>query len=196
MKKTLITILATVLVCCCAVGGTLAWLMDKTETITNTFTVGNVDIELTETGVTTAADGSMSKEFKMVPGNTIEKDPKITVKANSEASWLFVKVEKSSTLDTYITWVIADGWTELESGVYYREAAATADADDEPISILKGDSVTVKNNVTKAQMDALNAAGATQPTLSFTAYAVQKDANVNSAAAAWSVATTGNLPTT
>jgi predicted ribosomally synthesized peptide with SipW-like signal peptide len=200
MKKTLITILATVLVCCCVVGGTLAWLMDSTETITNTFTVGNVDIELKETdangNVLNASAADQKASFKMLPGNTIAKNPTITVKANSEASWLFVKVEKSSTLDTYITWVIADGWTELESGVYYREAAATADADDEPISILKGDSVTVKNNVTKAQMDALNAADATQPTLSFTAYAVQKDANVNSAAAAWSVATTGNLPTT
>ena len=34
MKKTLITILATVLICCCVAGGTLAWLMDKTETNT------------------------------------------------------------------------------------------------------------------------------------------------------------------
>ena len=178
MKKTLITILATVLVCCCVAGGTLAWLMDSTKTVTNTFTVGNVDIELKETdaggNILNATETAQNASFKMVPGNTIKKDPKITVKANSEASWLFVKVEESSTLDTYITWVIADGWTELESGVYYRDAAATTNADAEPISILKGDSVTVNNGVTKAQMDALNEAGATQPTLSFTAYAVQK----------------------
>ena len=192
MKKTLITILATVLVCCCAVGGTLAWLMDSTQSITNTFTVGNVDIELTETdaegNVLNASATAQNASFKMVPGSTIAKDPKITVKANSEAAWLFVKVEESSTLDTYITWAIADGWTALadEDGVYYREAAATGNADATPISILKDNSVTVNSGVTKAQMDALNAGGTTQPTLKFTAYAVQKE-NLT-VTAAWAAA--------
>lgn len=173
MKKKVLSIVAVVLVLCCAIGGTLAWLTDKTDPVVNTFTVGDINIELTET----------TTNYKMVPGNTISKDPKVTVKANSEACWLFVKVEKSANFDSFMTYDMADGWTELPSvtGVYYREVAATTAATD--FSVLKGDSVSVKDTVTKADLNALTQN--TFPTLTFTAYAVQKD-NVADAATAWS----------
>lgn len=173
MKKKVLSIVAVVLVLCCAIGGTLAWLTDKTASVKNTFTVGDINIELTET----------TTNYKMVPGNTIFKDPKVTVKANSEACWLFVKVEKSANFDSFMTYDMADGWTELPSvtGVYYREVAATTAATD--FSVLKGDSVSVKDTVTKADLNALTQN--TFPTLTFTAYAVQKD-NVADAATAWS----------
>lgn len=173
MKKKVLSIVAVVLVLCCAIGGTLAWLTDKTASVKNTFTVGDINIELTET----------TTNYKMVPGNTISKDPKVTVKANSEACWLFVKVEKSANFDSFMTYDMADGWTELPSvtGVYYREVAATTAATD--FSVLKGDSVSVKDTVTKAYLNALTQN--TFPTLTFTAYAVQKD-NVADAATAWS----------
>lgn len=35
-----IAVLALTLLIGCSLGGTIAWLMDKTETVTNTFTVG------------------------------------------------------------------------------------------------------------------------------------------------------------
>ena len=173
MKKKVLSIVAVVLVLCCAIGGTLAWLTDKTASVKNTFTVGDINIELTET----------TTNYKMVPGNTISKDPKVTVKANSEACWLFVKVEKSANFDSFMTYDMADGWTELPSvtGVYYREVAATTAATD--FSVLKGDSVSVKDTATKADLNALTQN--TFPTLTFTAYAVQKD-NVADAATAWS----------
>lgn len=174
MKKKVLSIVAVVLVLCCAIGGTLAWLTDKTDPVVNTFTVGDINIELTE---------SENLNLKMVPGNTITKDPKVTVQANSEACWLFVKVEKSANFDSFMTYDMADGWTELPSvtGVYYREVAATTAATD--FSVLKGDSVSVKDTVTKADLNALTQN--TFPTLTFTAYAVQKD-NVADAATAWS----------
>lgn len=173
MKKKVLSIVAVVLVLCCAIGGTLAWLTDKTASVKNTFMVGDINIELTET----------TTNYKMVPGNTISKDPKVTVKANSEACWLFVKVEKSANFDSFMTYDMADGWTELPSvtGVYYREVAATTAATD--FSVLKGDSVSVKDTVTKADLNTLTQN--TFPTLTFTAYAVQKD-NVADAATAWS----------
>ena len=162
MKKKVLSIVAVVLVLCCAIGGTLAWLTDKTASVKNTFTVGDINIELTET----------TTNYKMVPGNTISKDPKVTVKANSEACWLFVKVEKSANFDSFMTYDMADGWTELPSvtGVYYREVAATTAATD--FSVLKGDSVSVKDTVTKADLNALTQN--TFPTLTFTAYAWSK----------------------
>lgn len=172
MKKKVLSIVAVVLVLCCAIGGTLAWLTDKTDPVKNTFAVGDINIELTET----------TTNYKMVPGNTISKDPKVTVKANSEACWLFVKVEKSSNFDNFMTYEMADGWTALPgvAGVYYREVAATTTATE--LSVLKDNSVLVKDSVTKTMLNGLGET--TFPTLTFTAYAVQKD-NVADAATAW-----------
>ena len=174
MKKKVLSIVAVVLVLCCAIGGTLAWLTAKSDVVTNTFTPSNIKIELKE---------NTGAQYKMVPGQTIKKDPAAKVFAGSEECWLFVKVEKSANFDSFMTYDMADGWTELPSvtGVYYREVAATTAATD--FSVLKGDSVSVKDTVTKAYLNALTQN--TFPTLTFTAYAVQKD-NVADAATAWS----------
>jgi predicted ribosomally synthesized peptide with SipW-like signal peptide len=181
MKKTLITILATVLVCCCVAGGTLAWLMDKTDPVVNTFTVGNVDITLTETVDT---DNDNAASFKMVPGSKIDKDPKVTVSAGSERCWVFVKIEESDNLDDFITYEVANGWQPLDGvdGVYYCEYNDPNAAIAEYL-VLKNDQVTVKNTVTKKMMDDL----VNMPTLTVTAYAVQKEAAA-SASAAWALA--------
>ena len=153
------------------VGGTLAWLTDRTAEVKNTFTVGDINIGLTET----------TTDYKMVPGNTIAKDPTVTVKANSEACWLFVQVTESENLDTFITYAIAEGWTALPGvdGVYYREVPASNV--DQTFSVLKGDAVTVKDTVTK---EMLTAKDFTNPTLTFKAYAIQKD-HFTTADAAW-----------
>jgi predicted ribosomally synthesized peptide with SipW-like signal peptide len=168
-KKTLALVLALTLLVAGVVGGTLAWLTDQTAEVKNTFTVGDINIGLTET----------TTDYKMVPGNTIAKDPTVTVKANSEACWLFVKVTESENLDTFITYAIAEGWTELQDGVYYREVSAS-DA-DQTFSVLKGDAVTVKSDVTRTMLET---AKTDAPTLTFKAYAIQKD-HFATADAAW-----------
>ena len=182
MKKTLIAVVLTLVLCLCAFGTTLAFLIDKTEPVVNTFTVGNVDITLTETD---AVDGA--KSFKMVPGNKITKDPEVTVVGGSEDCYLFVKVEKSDNFDTFITSDMDDAWTVLDAtnhpGVYYRTVAASNA--DQTFSVLKGDAVTVNDSVTKTMMSALTEA--TRPTITFTAYAVQQ-AHVADAAEAWTLA--------
>ena len=158
-----------------AAGATLACLTATTSSVTNTFTYGDINIELKET---------TGPSYKMVPGNTIAKDPKVTVKANSEACWLFVKVEKSDNFDKFMTYGIADGWTKLDGvdGVYYRVVASPTD--DTVFDVLKDNSVTVKTTVTKEQFNGLTST--TMPTLTFTAYACQKD-NVSTAADAWNL---------
>ena len=170
-KKTLALVLALTLLVAGVVGSTLAWLTDQTAEVKNTFTVGDINIGLTET----------TTDYKMVPGNTIAKDPTVTVKANSEACWLFVKVTESTDLKDFITYAIAEGWTALPGvdGAYYREVPASAA--DQPFSVLKGDAVTVNSDVTKEMLTAKDFAN---PTLTFKAYAVQKD-NVASASDAW-----------
>lgn len=175
-KKSLALLLAIALVVVGAVAGTVAWLTDKTPSVTNTFTTSDINIELKET----------KNNFQMIPGWNIEKDPKVTVKAGSEACYLFVKLEKSADFDTFMTYEMAEGWTALpgNAGVFYREvAAATADTTFE---VLKDNQVTVKGTVTKEQMNALTAD--TYPTLTVTAYASQQFKNNTqefTAAEAW-----------
>lgn len=187
MKKVIISVAAIALIVCCAVGGTLAWLTAQTAPVVNTFTYGDINITLDETTGT---------EYKMVPGNKLAKDPKVTVKANSEACWLFIKIEKNTVYGTYLAdYAVADGWTALTDvdGVYYREVSASTA--DQEFYVLKGEGtgdlkngfVTVKESVTKEQMEALKVDNAAKPTLTFTAYAVQKD-NFATAAAAWAIA--------
>jgi hypothetical protein len=137
----------------------------------NTFSPSNIGLDLTET----------TTEYKMIPGEEIDKDPKVTVKTDV-ACYVFVKVEKSANFDTYMKYEMADGWIALNgvSGVYYREVAAGTYATAKEFPVIKGNTVTVLDTVTKDQMNLLYKADGTvktdaQPTLTFTAYAFQKD---------------------
>lgn len=177
-KKLVLTVLSVAMVAALAVGGTLAYLTAKTDAVTNTFTIGNIDLGLTETPNTdTDGDGTPDAwQAKMIPGTVYSKDPTVTVTKGSEACWLFVKVEKSADFDTYVNYTIGNGWTALPGvdGVYYREVSADAE-NDQNFNVLAGDNdhpngvVTVKPEVTALPdgMDELS--------LTFTAYAVQKD---------------------
>lgn len=183
-KKILALTLVFALALALGIGGTVAWLTAQTTPVVNTFTVGDINITLTE---------SENLNLKMVPGNEIAKDPKVTVVAGSEACWLFVKIVKSANYGTYLEdYSLATGWTELTGvdGVYYREVSAGDAASGVEYYVLSAGTklgadnghVKVKEAVTKAQMEAIKTSG--QPTLTFTAYAVQKD-NITSAADAW-----------
>ena len=166
-KKIAISIVAVALVLCCAIGGTLAWLTAESAQVTNTFTVGDINIELKED-----SGASANYQFKMVPGNTITKDPKVTVKANSEACYLFVKVTKSGNFDQFLTYAMADGWTQYkDTDVWYRDPNVAASAADQTFEVLKNNAVTVNGTVTKEMMTSSDFA---TPTLTFKAAAVQE----------------------
>ncbi len=178
-KKSLALLLAVVLVVGVAAGTTLAWLIDSTGSVVNTFTTSDVDIDLTETE---------NLDLQMVPGKTITKDPKVTVTANSEKCYVFVKIEKSANYDTYLNdYTLADGWmtdASLPANVVYR--VVDKNTANQDFYILKDNQVTVKTTVTKADMQAANA---NKPTLTFTAYAVQHDhLNPATVANAWALA--------
>ena len=165
-KKALAMLLSLVLVIGCVAGGTLAWLTATSNEVNNVFTTSDIGVTLEE---------SKNLDLKMVPGWTITKDPKATVTAGSEDCYLFVKVEKSANFDDFMTYAIAEGWTELSDGVYYMIFdSQNADNENEmgaAYSVLKDDQVKVLDEVTKEDMNALT--DATKPNLSFTAYAVQ-----------------------
>lgn len=186
-KKSFVMALALVLVFAVAVGGVVAWLTAKTDSVVNTFTVGDINIKLDETTGNT---------YNVIPGDTQAKDPKVTVEAGSEACWLFVKIDETNNTMTVgqetqkivnynVTgWIQGDG-TNIPSNVYYRSVNANDAEAGVSYYVLDGNAansngiVTINDNVVKGQITAAN-----QPTLTFTAYAVQQD-NIASAAAAW-----------
>ena len=167
-----------------SVAGTFAWLAMKTTPITNTFTAGNINIELKET---TGAN------YKMVPGQLIKKDPTVTVKANSEACWLFVEIKKTANLATFLTYTIDDSkWTWIEgtenTDVYYCKVdASTGDQNFRVMQVIdeQGNTMKVLENVGKAIYDGVGENN--KPTLTITAYAIQQ-VGFDTAAAAWNQA--------
>ena len=189
-----VLMLALVLVLGCAVGGTVAWLVAKTDPVVNTFTYGDINITLTET---------TGDDYKIIPGVDIGKDPKVTVKAGSEACWLFVKAEETNWPDftdangtaRKVSYSVAagdNGWKALENvpGVYYREVSAEDAKAGIEYYVLAGSAehpngvVTVSRELTKTEVNSL---AGTQPKLTFTAYAVQRE-GIDDAAAAWAAA--------
>lgn len=181
----LVLVLALALIVGVAGGATFAWLTATSDTVTNTFTYGDINIEL--------AEGTGSN-YKIIPGVDIEKDPKVTVKAGSEACWLFVKVEEENwptltyvdgeTTVRKVNYDIAGGWTKgdgtnIPANVYYREVAAKDAAQEFPV--LKDNKITVSDTLTKIE---INEKLTGTPKLSITAYAIQKD-GMDTAAQAW-----------
>lgn len=214
-NKKVLTLFACLGILGCSIGGSMAWLTTETKEVVNTFTVGDINIQISETDMEEVKDGSdnitgYAKDYTFVPGQTLLKDPKVTVKAGSEASYLFLRVQEDNnsitvdaeTADPIIVWdVIEDGTNEWipvtgHDGYWYREVedlstpgavdasfwVLTPGADDGDASTLEQNGhVTISEDVTKAMVSGINAAA---PTLTFTAAAVQKD-NVADVAAAF-----------
>lgn len=95
--KALLMSLCAVLLVAASVLGTMAYLTAHDE-VKNTFTVGNVSINLDEAKVTT--DGKVvegakrvhSNEYKLLPNHTYVKDPTVTVLKPSVDSYVRMKV--------------------------------------------------------------------------------------------------------
>lgn len=194
--KAFAVILAAVLILGGAIGGTMAWLIDDTDAVANVFTDSDINITLVEEAQEELKTNSDA--FKMIPGHTIKKDPKVTVKAGSEDCYLFVKIDKSTNYDDYLAPYAVDttsesGWEKLTNsagesieGVYYR-IVKTTDKTREFSILASGsyiskedgeftwtdDHVLVKPEVTKADMKEIQDNPKNSPTLTFTAYAVQ-----------------------
>lgn len=87
-KKTiLVAAIAVMLVAALVVGGTLAYFTDKSDAKENTFTVGNVAIDLDE------PNWEENERHTLLPGVSYAKDPTITVKEGSQDAYVFLKLD-------------------------------------------------------------------------------------------------------
>lgn len=171
MKKKLVAMCMVVCLSAIAiVGGTLAYFTDDEEA-TNTFTVGNVDITLTEPNW--AGSGSQDAP-EVYPGEPLAKDPTVT---NDGANPCFVRI-KVEGLDClgnagmityrtdYVTGKLGDNWVKGTDNYFYYnkvlEVGATTDALFDqiviPTGLENGDAETKFNVVVTAE--AVQAQGA------------------------------------
>ena len=126
MKKKILTLgLVAALSATAAIGGTLAYFTDTTDA-KNTFTVGNVKIEIEE-------EHWVAKDAEDVfPGQTLAKDPKVKNTGNNSC---FIRA-KISNLDQFGTDkqitvdAIGTGWEYNAADDYYYWTAVV-DKDDE-----------------------------------------------------------------
>ena len=170
-KRTIIVVALLVAVLLVGVGMTAAILMASTQPVINTFTIGQVQITLTET---------TGPSYQLIPGTQVDKDPTLTVLAGSDACWLFFRVEEAYDLSSYVTYTLTPDWIPLEGveGVYYRQVPDTAI--DLPFPLLDGNKVQILDTVTEEALAEIQNA----TYLKFTGYAVQ-NAEVATAQDAW-----------
>lgn len=174
--KAFAALLAVTLLVGSAIGGTLAWLTSKSDSLVNTFTIGNVAITLEET---------TGNDYKVTPGVPVAKDPKVTVTAGSEACWVFVEIQESENWPDGLTYEPAAGWTPLtsEAGVYYRDVASDS-SQNQDFYVLAGEGNGELQNGMITVSEDINTLGETEPSLTFTAYAIQKE-GIETAEDAW-----------
>lgn len=194
-KKALILVLCAALLVGASVMGTLAFLQMQTQTVTNTFTVGNVTITMDEakvdaygaplTGRNDVTNEALKHTYKLIPGREYVKDPVVYVTANSEACWLFVKVENGiaayeADTNKIADQLVANGWKELTTapGVYYISVDAATAKVGEDYKVFE--SFTIKAELTNAELAAIP--GDTE--INVTAYAIQAD-GLTTADQAW-----------
>lgn len=188
--KALALAVCAVLLVVATVCVTMAFLT-STDSVTNTFTVGNVTITLDEADVKT--DGTYesnatvrvkANEYKLIPGHTYIKDPTVHVAQGSEDCWLFVQVEngladaEDADQATIAEQMAAKGWTLVtgETDVYAYSQKQSAGAN---VGVF--DSFTISGT---ADVSAFGNA-----TINVTAYAIQAD-GFDTAEAAWTAAGT------
>ena len=195
--KALLVVACALLLVAASVFGTMAYLTSK-DTVTNTFTIGKVEITLDEAKVdlngtaVTPAERVKNNSYKLMPGHSYTKDPTVHVDAASEDSWIFVKVENGIAAFEAATsseeggykkiadQIVAKGWTALDgvAGVYYK----SYDKSTTGANLVVFENFKMAGNANEVNGWGNISADTTKVTV--TAYAVQKDGFEN-ANAAW-----------
>lgn len=193
-SKGMLLTLALVVAIAGTAGGTAA-LLHGARQVTNTFTYGDIVIALEETDTELDQDEDPNTNlYEMEPGKTIQKDPVVTVNADSMDCWLYIQIDESVNFADFMTYAVADGWlpVEGETNIFFR--AVDSSAEDQLFPVLLNDQVNVKDTVTLNMLASLT--DADYPTLTFTAYAVQRDSSVTETAdpvSAWTLLQTDCL---
>ena len=114
-KKRIVSLSLIVALIAIIAGGTYAYFTDTTKTEENIFTVGNVNINLTEPNWN-------QENNHILPSVNLPKDPTITVEKGSDPAYVFMDME----LNKYASFLklvgLNEGWDENDVWTNWREA--------------------------------------------------------------------------
>ncbi len=176
-KKTLALFTAIIMLFGTAIGGTIAWLNAKSSPVINTFTIGDVSIDLYEKD---GDDKIYKNEYQLVPGQKYTKNPTVEVLSSTNVDcYLFVEFIEGEKNDIYLNYEsnlnVNEGWTQgdgtiIPKNVWYRTVKSTDDT--KSWKLIKNDEISINGDtVTESSMnDAV-----TNTKLEYKAYAVQFD---------------------
>lgn len=204
--KALLVVACALLLVAASVFGTMAYLT-STDEVKNTFTVGKVEITLGEAKVdqngtaVTPAERVKTNNYKLLPGHTYTKDPTVTVKKDSEPSYVKMTVtfSKANELDAIFApnganltkifngydaanWIAKGNTKDATANTrtyefWYKEAVGAPTADVALDALF--DSITVPGEIIKEQLATIEGM-----TITVNAYAIQADGFAN-ADVAW-----------
>lgn len=202
--KVVTLLLAVLVLVGCSVGATMAWLVKSTNEVVNTFTVGNIKIDLNEhtyvpaTNKLTTTTTKTNSNYKLIPGKNMPKDPFVTVKAGSEKCWLFVAVTEENNafgqsgeavifdvnegngtgLWNGVPELSSDGYTNKENvSVYYTivDSNATENQNINVLKNVKGCNTTGHSDGCVTVASEIDNTWTAAPKLTFNAAAIQYD---------------------
>ena len=127
-KRILVGLFAGILISALAIGGTVAWLTDK-EDVTNTFSIGNVDIKINE-----EFDPEDGKDI--YPGKEVTKIPTVE-NIGKNPAYIRVKVAIDSQINGFLTldYKLGDDSSQwfIENGYYYYNSIVAPGGSTLPI---------------------------------------------------------------
>lgn len=204
-SKAILMVVCAMLLVAASIMGTLAYLTSQ-ATVTNTFSVGKVEITLDEAKV--GEDGKALKSgertttgngYHLMPGHEYDKDPTVTVKKGSDASYVRMMVTVSfdqaltnelleTNLDNIFTGYNPAKWSRNAKNVSedkmtityeyrYATTVAAPDADEKLAPLFEH--INVPEDYTDVEIDILNGME-----IEITAQAIQAD-GFKTADAAW-----------
>ena len=174
-KKLLIVLLAIAALAAVAAGsslGTIAYMTSASK-VSNLFTVGNVKVTLDESVVdgdgkiVTTGERTDRNSYHLMPGKSYDKDPRITVAADTETCYIFlitrnqitdIEVQGDPEKLTMAEQMVQNGWgiykdTTAGSRVWiYCGSAANVDAETKmavkPVAVCGTDRASTANGET------------------------------------------------
>ena len=184
MKKRISIAVSVVALALLLIAGTVAVTvayLTSVKQVTNTFTVGKVEITLDET---------TGENYHLVPGANIPKNPTVTVVENSENCYVFVKVvnnisdvESDEADKSIAAQLEANGWVlvpnQTDVYVYTEDGSSIVEKSANKITLPVITSVNVSVDATNEDLADVDGA-----TVVITAYAIQSE-GLADVAAAW-----------